>query len=102
MHTCDNKVCCNPSHLRLGTQTENVADMVQKGRGAKGEKHGFSRLTSKEVLQIRKMHFSGLSIPKLAGKFGVSVSAISSIVTGRAWKHVGGPVESHSGKRKAR
>ena len=32
MHTCDNSVCCNPKHLRAGTQSENLADMHRKGR----------------------------------------------------------------------
>lgn len=32
LHSCDNPRCCNPAHLSIGTQAENVADMIKKGR----------------------------------------------------------------------
>lgn len=31
-HTCDNRACCNPDHLWLGTQSENMQDCTAKGR----------------------------------------------------------------------
>lgn len=35
-HSCDNPVCCNPNHLWLGTDSDNVKDRQDKGRTARG------------------------------------------------------------------
>ncbi len=42
MHSCDNPPCCNPAHLKPGTDAENVADCIAKGRNSRGEKHAAS------------------------------------------------------------
>jgi hypothetical protein len=33
-HRCDNRLCVRPDHLFLGTQKDNIADMLSKGRGS--------------------------------------------------------------------
>lgn len=55
MHTCDNPACANPKHLVLGTHATNCADMMAKGRQAKGEGHGRYRTGqfTKEMLLIK-------------------------------------------------
>ena len=42
MHTCDNRACCNPEHLVLGTQSENIQDCHNKGRFTQGFQDGHS------------------------------------------------------------
>lgn len=39
LHDCDNRPCCNPAHLRVGTQAENISDMYSRGRGVTGDRH---------------------------------------------------------------
>lgn len=89
MHLCDNPKCCNPRHLKDATQAENLADMARKGRarpnGLKGEDHGNSKLTEKQVKQIRKMDGTHREI---ARRVGVTRQAISLIKTKKRWKHI--------------
>jgi hypothetical protein len=51
MHQCDNRRCCNPSHLRIGTHAENVQDMISKGRVRvlRGQPLGYAKQLSERT-----------------------------------------------------
>ena len=93
LHRCDNRKCFNPDHLFLGTQSENIRDMFQKGRNAnverKGEHNPRARLTEIDVLSIREMYASGKHLQReLAKMFSISPTMISYIVLRKTWKHI--------------
>lgn len=83
-HKCDNRPCFNPDHLFLGTQHENLLDMARKGRRA-GERSAQAKLTSKQVIAIRKAYAAGAFQRDLAETYGVTQTAISLIVRGQRW-----------------
>ncbi len=88
LHSCDNKLCVNPSHLRPGCHQENMKDMTQRNRQAKGEKSGQAKLTQKCVKEIRIRYKNGETIAALSKKFGVTGTAIRYILDRKNWKHV--------------
>lgn len=85
LHKCDVRSCVNPDHLWLGTQVENIADMVGKGRQgsrAKGVKNHNAKLTEEAVRTILR---STWSHSELAAQFGVNQSHISRIKNRVSW-----------------
>jgi hypothetical protein len=88
-HHCDNPPCCNPVHLFLGTNADNVDDKVKKYRQAVGENHGRAKLTNSDVVEIKRLSSKDKLEPHLiAPRFRVSVWQVSRIVNKRAWKHL--------------
>jgi len=91
-HTCDYRTCCNPSHLFLGTATDNVHDMLAKGRArpTRGSRHYAAKLTEAQVRELRRRRQEGAKFAALAIEFGISESR-ASVIAGRpdiAWSHV--------------
>ena len=87
LHRCDNRRCVNPKHLFLGTNEDNVRDMVQKGRQAKGEKNGKSKLTIRQVISIRELYETGhYSYKNLSELFPVCEHVIRGIIKNDYWK----------------
>lgn len=91
LHKCDNPPCCNPGHLFSGTQSDNMIDMVEKGRDnpQRGEKSPNAKLKTEDVMNIRKIfQTSMVTKTHLANQYNVSLSLIKAIIGYRAWKHL--------------
>lgn len=100
-HRCDNPSCCNPAHLFAGTQSENMVDMLEKGRGRYQNGPGSprrqrpyklkfgpfmpaaSKLTEAQVMQIIGSNDSAASI---ARQFGINVSHVYRLKSGEQRK----------------
>lgn len=111
-HRCDNRRCVNPAHLFVGTHTDNMRDMLAKGRNGavtkpesfeRGERHYTKRrpelirrgervptakLTELQVIGLRRLHAAGVSLKRLSQLFGIHPNAASCIARRRLWKHV--------------
>lgn len=114
LHSCDNRLCCNPKHLSLGTPAENSRQMVERQRAATGERNGHrtspgrsprgdqhwmrkqrgiykgeknprAKLTSEQVSKIRVAIAAGSRSCDLADEYRVSRSLIWHIKTNRCW-----------------
>lgn len=89
LHRCDNPKCVNPEHLFLGSQTDNMNDMWDKGRSrpgvSHGSNHGMSKLTESQVKEIRESKEAGTAIAK---RFGMSTTTIYDIRNRKIWKHL--------------
>lgn len=95
MHSCDTPACINSAHLSVGTQQENIADMLAKGRGKnwrnkRGANNPAARLTADEVWAIRWLMLPSkrFSRKEIARSFGVSTTPIHFIASGRSWPHI--------------
>lgn len=87
-HRCDNPRCVNPEHLFLGTAKDNSQDMVRKGRVSQGDRHPYAKLTTEQVVVIRKRAADGDDPGQIASDFGVSEWNVIHVIRRHTWKHV--------------
>lgn len=97
-HRCDNRACCRPDHLFLGTNAENMQDMCAKKRHAKftkpecyirGIMHKSAKLTEFQVIEIRRLYSEGLfTLKELGKKYGVHLTLVHAIIKRKKWSHI--------------
>lgn len=105
-HSCDNPPCCNPKHFWIGTNADNVADRVSKGRSSggrasgsangahrhpecfRGTRNGQAKLTEADVIAIRIAGNKGQIQRRIAEQFKVSPALICMILQRRLWSHL--------------
>jgi hypothetical protein len=79
LHSCDHPWCIEIEHLHAGTQSDNLREMVARGRSRS------ARLSEDDVLAIRQDHRSSTVV---AAEYGVNPSTIQRIWNGRTWTHL--------------
>ena len=87
-HRCDNRICVNPKHLELGTNAQNVDDMVRRKRQCVGTSISTAVLTESDVVNIRAAAARGVKGADLARQYNMGADNISRIINRKIWKHV--------------
>ena len=88
-HTCDNRPCCNPAHLIVGTQRQNIGDMHERGRASggsvprPGDLNPNAKITQAQADEIRHRRSAGESVTSLATEYGLSKAQVSRIANGK-------------------
>jgi len=80
-HKCDNPPCVNPDHLFLGTNSDNMIDMYNKGRGNSIETIA-KKLNWEKAKEIRDA--SGTH-KEIANQYGIDRSMVGKIKSGVCW-----------------
>jgi hypothetical protein len=86
LHKCDNPPCCNPAHLYVGGNSDNMKDKFERNRQSNaGIKNAMSKLTDQDILAIR-------SDPRqhqvIASEYHITPSTVSHILAGAGWRHL--------------
>ena len=84
-HSCRNKHCVNPEHLRQDTASANSIDKYNDGTDNRGSKHPMVKLTNEQVLAIRASDKTNVELARI---YDITQSNVSSIINRKSWKHI--------------
>ena len=99
-HNCGRSCCVNPHHIRWATNSENQMDRVKHGTSNRGSRHGHSKLTEAQAIEVMRLVREGKrKQAAIAADFGISPSLISKMKSGDAWAwlHEGSPEMAGTG-----
>jgi hypothetical protein len=85
------KHCCNPEHLLIGTQKQNIQDAIEEGTLKIGQKHYRTELNDEVVKDIKILLSKNVSAKEIRDKYSISTKALSFIKMGLTWKHIPWP-----------
>lgn len=90
LHRCDVKNCVRPSHLFLGTLSDNMQDALKKGRlnPPKGSRNGMAKLDESVIRRVLRAYARGKTQTEIAYEFNLSLGRTSLIVRRKIWRHV--------------
>jgi hypothetical protein len=90
LHKCDNPSCCNPNHLFIGTQTDNIKDMIIKRRRRSyiGERNPSAVLSRHQVIEIKQLLENKTPTRAIAARYHVGNTTICHIKYGETWKDI--------------
>lgn len=79
MHSCDNVLCFNPTHIHGGTYSINNREAIERGR--RGPGFSFAAIT-----EMRQLHQMGSSKREISTMYRISVSYLSKVLRGESRK----------------
>lgn len=87
-HSCDVPCCVNPDHLEVGTQQDNVDDMMGRGRHKVVIKPRltYNKLTRKEAEHAQMLLMLGYTRREVSAQVGLTVKSIARIERGETWQ----------------
>lgn len=90
LHHCDNRCCCNPDHLYLGTQADNIKDIFARNRQKSpiGMRNGNAKLTDIRAKMAKFLCSKGYPYKEIGSLFDVNEETIGSVARGHRWKHI--------------